>query len=131
VPAASGAPEFDNDQIALTAFATRQELEVYEFGDGGVLQLVTEFADEEAEGQSTLQIQYRDNQYTIVGYYLRSATISPSGAPSEYECEVDLQKMRITENGQRRKLAPIAFEDLNASDWTWNSAFDRGWCTPA
>lgn len=129
VPDARGAPEFDNEQIALGAFATLQELEVFEFGDGSVLQVVTEFADEEAEGRSVVQIMYLDNQYTVVGYYYQATFDTPDDWPAQYECELDLSKMVSAENGRKRQLGAVASDQLNASDWTWNSAFDRGWCS--
>ncbi|NJS39846.1 MAG: hypothetical protein HC783_13470 [Rhodobacteraceae bacterium] len=129
VPKASGDPEFDNDQIALGAFATRQELEVYDSGQGSILQVVTEFADEDAEGRSVVQIQYLDNQYTVVGYYHLSKFYNPGGEPFAYECDVDLWNMVSIENGQQRTLEPVGFEALNASDWTWDAAFERGFCT--
>jgi hypothetical protein len=129
VPAAQGDPEFDNDQIALGAFATLQELEVFEFGDGAVLQVVTEFADEEAEGRTVVQIQYLDNQYTVVGYYYQARFNNPDGGPAQYECELDLNKMVSAENGKKRQLGAVASDQLNASDWTFSVAFDRGWCS--
>ncbi len=129
VPAASGDPEFDNDQIALGAFATRQELEVYDSGNGSVLQVVTEFADEDAEGRNVVQIQYIDNQYTVVGYYHLSKFYNPGGEPFTRECDVDLWNMVSIDNGQERQLEPVGFEALNASDWTWDAAFERGFCT--
>jgi hypothetical protein len=129
VPKASGDPEFDNDQIALGAFATKQELEVIDTGNGSILQIVTEFADEEAEGRSVVQIQFLDNQYTVVGYYHLSKFYNPGGDPFAYECDVDLWNMVSIDNGKERKLEPVGFEALNASDWTWDAAFDRGFCT--
>lgn len=126
---AGGDPDFDNDQIELGAFAARQDLEVYDSGNGSVLQVVTEFADEDAEGRSVVQIQYLDNQYTIVGYYHLSRFYNPDGEPEIYECDVDLWNMVSIENGQQRKLQPVAFEALNASDWTYSAAFDRGYCS--
>lgn len=129
VPDASGDPEFDNDQIALGASATRQALEVLETGNGSVLQVVTEFANEEAEGRSVVQIQYLDNQYTVVGYYHLSRSYNPGGEPEIYECDVDLWNMVTIDNGQERQLQPVASEELNASDWTFSAAFDRGYCT--
>lgn len=129
VPAASGDPEFDNDEIALSAFATRQVLEVLDTGNGGILQVVTEFADEEAEGRTVVQIQYLDNQYTVVGYYHRSMIYNQGGDPFSYECEVDLWNMVTIDADQKRQLEPLAFDAMNASDWTWSAAFDRGYCT--
>lgn len=129
VPDAVGAPEFDNAEIDLSAFATRQELEVFDSGNGSILQVVTEFADEEAEGRSVVQIQHIDNQYTVVGYYHRSKFYNPGGEPIFYECDVNLWKMVSIEQGKERQLEAVGFEALNASDWTWSSAFDRGFCT--
>ncbi len=131
VPDASGDPEFDNDQIALGAFATRQELEVFDTGKGSVLQVVTEFADEEAEGRSVVQVQFIDNQYTVVGYYHLSRFYNPGGEPASYECDVDLRNMVTSDGGVELELElePVAFDALNASDWTWSAAFDRGYCT--
>ena len=129
VPAASGAPEFDNDRIDLSAFATKQALETFDDGNGTILQVVTEFADEDAEGRSVVQIQFIDNQYTVVGYYHRSKFYNPGGEPSTYECDVDLWKMVSLEDGKERQLPAVGFEALNASDWTWSAAFDRGFCT--
>lgn len=129
VPSALGEPEFDNDQIALSAFATRQDLEVVDTGQGSILQVVTQFADEEAEGRTVLQIQYLDNQYTVVGYYHLSKLYNPGGEPSAYECDVDLRNMVTIDNGHERQLQQVASEALNASDWTWSAAFDRGYCT--
>lgn len=131
VPPASEDPAFDNDQIELGAFATLQTLEVFETQTGSTLQVVVEFADEEAEGRSVTQIQYLDNQFTIVGYYHRSSFYNPGGAPSVTECDVDLWNMVVIDGGVERKLEPVGFEALNASDWTWGAAFDRGFCTRA
>lgn len=129
VPGTSGDPEFDNRQIELGAFATRQELEVIDSGNGTILQIVVEFADEEAEGRSVTQIQRIDNQYTVVGYYHLSKFYNPGGEPLSYECDVDLWNMVTIDNGQQRQLEPVGFEALNASDWTFGAAFDRGFCT--
>jgi hypothetical protein len=129
VPSMDGDPEFNNRQIELGAFATRQDLEVLETPDGTILQIVVEFADEEAEGRSVTQIQRIDNQYTVTGYYHRSKFYNPGGEPSTYECDVDLWKMVSIDNGQERKLEPVDSEALNASTWTFGAAFDRGFCT--
>ena len=129
VPAAEGDPEFDNDQIALGAFATRQELEVLETGVGSILQVVTEFADEESEGRTVTRIQFLDNQYTVVGYSHFSTSQIEGGGTETTDCEVDLWNMVVTENGKQRQLEPVGFEALNASDWTWDAAFARGFCS--
>lgn len=131
VPPASDDPAFDNDQIELGAFATLQALEVVETPAGSTLQVVVEFADEEAEGRSVTQIQFLDNQFTVVGYYHRSHVYNPGGAPIVTECDVDLWNRVAIDNGVERRLEPVDFEALNASDWTWGAAFDRGFCTRA
>lgn len=129
VPAATGEPEFDNAAFDLSAFATRQKLEVVDTPTGSILQVVVEFADEEAEGRSVTQLQFIDNQYTVVGYYHRSKVYNPGGAPFTKNCEVDLWQMTSTEDGVTRELDSVGFEALNASDWTWGAAFDRGFCS--
>lgn len=127
--AAEGEPQFDNPAIELGAFATNQALELVETGDGSILQVVVEFADEDAEGRSVTQLQFIDNQFTVVGYYHRSNFYNPGGEPFTTECDVDLWKMTAIEDGKTRMLEPVGFEALNASDWTWGAAFDRGFCT--
>jgi hypothetical protein len=126
---AEGSPQLQNAEIELGAFATRQELEVFETADGSTLQIVVEFADEDAEGRSVTQLRYLDNQFTVVGYYHLSKFYNPGSEPFTYECDVDLWNMVSIENGQQRRLEPVAFDALNASSWTWGSAFDRGYCT--
>jgi hypothetical protein len=128
-PAASGDPAFNNGQIELGAFATRQALEVLETQNGSILQVVVEFADEDAEGRSVTQIQFIDNQFTVVGYYHLSRFYNPGGEPFVSECDVDLWNMVVIDNGKERQLQPVAFDALNASDWSWGAAFDRGFCT--
>lgn len=123
---AQGDPQFDNATIALGAFATKQELEVLESSDGSILQIVTEYADEEGSGRIVTQLQFLDNQFTVIGY-------SHSGelAGRRHDCEVDLWKMTATEDGTTRELDPVGFEALNASDWTWDAAYERGFCSRA
>ena len=121
--AAEGDPQFDNEKIALGAFATRQDLEVLDTGDGSILQIVTEYADEEGTGRIVTQIQFLDNQFTVVGYQHAGETAGRS-----HDCEVDLWKMVVTEDGTTRELEPVGFEALNASDWTWDAAYERGFC---
>ena len=120
---AEGDPQFDNGEIALGAFATKQVLEVLDTGDGSILQVVTEYADEEGSGRTVTQIQFIDNQFTVVGYFHAGEL-----AGQAFECDVDLWKMTATEAGTTRTLEPVGFEALNASDWTWASAYDRGFC---
>ena len=117
-------PQFDNDQIALGAFATRQALEVLDTGSASILQVVTEYADEEGTGRSVLQLQFIDNQFTVVGYFHAGEHLGQG-----FECDVDLWIMIATENGQQRQLDPVGFDALNASDWTWDAAYERGFCT--
>jgi hypothetical protein len=121
---AEGDPQFDNAEIALGAFATRQALEVIDTGDGSILQIVTEYADEEGSGRNVTQIQFIDNQFTVVGYYHAGEHLG-----QDFECDVDLWKMIATENGKERQLKPVGFEALNASDWGWDAAYQRGFCT--
>lgn len=120
---AEGDPQFDNPGIALGAFATKQALEVLDTGDGSVLQIVTEYADETGSGRTVTEIQYIDNQFTVLGYSHRGESLGQA-----LECDVDLRNMTATENGMTKTLEPVGFEALNASDWTWESAYDRGFC---
>lgn len=129
VPRASDDPAFENDRIELGAFATLQALEVVETPAGSTLQVVVEFADEEAEGRSVTRIQFLDNQFTVVGYSHQSRFYTPDGAPIVTDCDVDLWNRTAIENGVERRLEPVDFEALNASDWTLGAAFDRGFCT--
>jgi hypothetical protein len=119
-----GDPQFDNADFALGAFATMQELEVVDTGQGSILQVVTEYADEEGSGRNVTQVQYIDNQFTVVGYYHAGEYLGQS-----FECDVDLWKMTATEGGKTRELQPVGFEALNASDWTWDAPYERGFCT--
>lgn len=123
---AQGDPALDNPQFALGAFATKQELEVLETGDGSILQVVTEYADEEGSGRIVTQVQFLDNQFTVVGYYHAGEYAGQS-----FECDVDLWKMTATEDGKTRALEPVGFEALNASEWTWAAPYERGFCTRA
>jgi hypothetical protein len=120
---ANGDPQFDNPKIAIGAFATKQALEVLDTGDGSILQIVTEYADEEGSGRIVTQLQFIDNQFTVVGY-------SHSGelGGKAFECDVDLWNMTSTEDGKTRVLDPVGFEALNASDWTWDAPYERGFC---
>jgi hypothetical protein len=123
---AEGDPQFDNDEIALGAFATKQALEVIDTGSGSILQIVTEYADEEGSGRNVTQIQFIDNQFTVVGYVHNGEHLGQG-----FECDVDLWKMAAKENGKTRELEPVGFEALNASDWSWDTAYERGFCTRA
>ena len=120
----AGDPQFDNAEIALGAFATKQALEVLDSGNGSILQIVTEYADEEGSGRNVTQLQFIDNQFTVVGYHHAGELAGQS-----FECDVDLWNMTVTENGKSRVLEPVGFEALNASDWTWDAPYERGFCT--
>lgn len=123
-----GEPQLDVPGFALTAFARDVRLEVVDMPDGSLLQVVVEFADEEAEGRDVVQLRYMDFQYTVVGYYHLSAFAEYAGGQT-YECDVDAWAGQVVENGARRTLPPGDFESLNASSWSFGAAFDRGWCT--
>ena len=120
---AEGEPELDNPVIALGAFATKQALEVAEGVDGSVLRIVTDYADEEGTGRIVTELQFLDNQFTVVGYHH-----SGEMAGRDIACDVDLWKMTAVEDGETRVLEPVGFEALNASDWTWDAAYERGFC---
>ncbi len=120
---AEGAPQFDNPAIALGAFATKQALEVVEAAEGSTLKVVTEYADEEGTGRIVTEVQFLDNQFTVVGYHHTGEL-----AGQVFACEVDLWKMTAVEDGKSRVLEPVGFEALNASDWTWDAAYERGFC---
>jgi len=120
---AEGEPQFDNPVIAIGAFATKQALEVAETGDGSTLQIVTEYADEEGTGRIVTEVQFLDNQFTVVGYHHTGEL-----AGRAFACEVDLWNMTAVEDGETRVLEPVEFEALNASDWTWDAAYERGFC---
>ena len=126
VAKAEGDPQFDNATIAIGAFATKQELEVLETSDASILQIVTEYADEEGSGRIVTQVQFLDNQFTVVGYYHAGEYAGQS-----FECDVDLWKMTATEDGKTRELEPVGFEAQNASEWTWAAPYERGFCTRA
>ena len=119
-------PQFDNPTIAIGAFATKQELEVVETDDSSILQIVTEYADEEGSGRIVTQTQFIDNQFTVVGHDHRGECL---GQPTE--SDVDLWSMTASEDGVTWQLEPVGFEALSASDWTWDAAFERGFCSRA
>jgi hypothetical protein len=121
---AEGDPQLDNPDFALGAFATRQALEVLDTGQGSILQVVTEYADEEGSGRNVTQVQFIDNQFTVVGYYHAGEYLGTA-----FECDVDLWKMVTTENGVERTLEPVGFEALNASEWRFDTPYERGFCT--
>lgn len=118
----------DNAAFALGAFATEQRLEVLESADGSILQVITAFADEEAEGREVVQISFIDNQFTVLGYTHQSTGYNPGGTPLTMSCEVDLWNSKVTIDGVTSDLAPIGFEAMNVSEWTFGAAFARGYC---
>ncbi len=120
---AEGQPQFDNPVIAIGAFAMKQALEVVETEDGSTLRIVTEYADEEGTGRIVTELRFLDNQFTLVGYHHVGETAGRS-----HSCDVDLWNMTATEDGVTRALVPVGFEALNASDWTWDAAYERGFC---
>ena len=123
-----GDPQLDVADFALTAFARDVRLEVVDLPDGSLLQVVVEFADEEAEGRDVVQLRYLDFQYTIVGYYHLSEFGGQAGGQVR-ECDVDAWAGEVVENGTRRALPPMDFAALNAGGWHSGAAFDRGWCS--
>jgi hypothetical protein len=123
-----GDPQFVNTKITLSAFATVQELQVQENQNGSILEVVNEYADEEGQGRSVVQIQYLDNQFTVIGFSHRDTVRNRSGAEITSDCVVDLWNGKATLNGAERELPPEDFEAMNASDWGWDAAYERGYC---
>lgn len=128
VPSGEGDPEFDNTGIELAGFATSQGLEVVDGPTGSVLQVVTEFSDEYAEGRIVLKIQLIDNQYTVVGYHYSELAHGDGGEPVPYDCDVDFQGGQMIEDGMEFAVSVDAGA-TNASDWTFSTAFDRSICS--
>lgn len=128
--AAAGEPQLDVPEFALSAFVVEggQRLEVIDSPAGTILQVVTEFADEEAEGRDVVQLRFIDNQFTVTGYYHQSRFYNPGGTPEVFECDIDLWKGEVVVDGTRSALPPMEFAVLNASGWRFDAAFDRGWC---
>jgi hypothetical protein len=92
---------------------------------GSIPQVVSEFAEEEYEGRSVVQVQYIDNQFTVIGYYhrdLRCFDQKPN------ECDVDLTNGRVTVKGVESDRPPMDFEAQSASEWIYSTTFDRGYC---
>lgn len=121
---AEGDPQFDNPSITIGAIATKQDLEVVDTGDGSLLQIVTVYADADGSERIVTRMQFLDNQFTVVGY-----SHSSELAGGRYDCDVDLWNMTATENGVTRALEPVQFEALNATSWTWDAAYERGFCS--
>ena len=129
VPGRDAEPDLDVPDFGVAAFATVLRLDVVETGDGSILQVITEFADEEAEGTEVVELQYRDSQFTIIGYSSEMTLYSFDGPEEHFACEVDLQAGTVVNNGEARSLPPLDAEALNASLWKEGAAFERGWCS--
>lgn len=127
-PTGEGDPELDNGQISLAAFASLQALEVVETEQGAVLHIITEFADEYAEGRTVLQIRFIDNQYTVVGYHYQEVAHDQGDGPVPYECNIDFADGSMTEDGMEFALS-VDDGMTNASSWTFSVVFDRGICS--
>jgi hypothetical protein len=125
-PTGDGDPDFDNGQIALAAFATLQALEVAETDGGQTLQVVTEFADEEAEGRVVLSIQLVDARYTVRGFHYKETARGDGGTP--YECIVDFVNGSVIEDGLEYAMA-VDSGVTSAADWTYATAFERRICS--
>ncbi|HMS96612.1 MAG TPA: hypothetical protein PKA03_15605, partial [Tabrizicola sp.] len=127
-PTGAGDPDLDNPEIALAAFATLQALEVVETDQGSVLQVVTEFADEYAEGRIVLQIQLIDSQYTVLGYHYQEVAHDTGDGPVPYECNINFADGSMVEDGMEFAMS---VEDgmTNAATWTYSVVFDRSLCS--
>ncbi len=128
VPARAGEPALNVPEFALSAFVRAQGLQLVEDADGTTLQVVTDFADEVAEGREVVSIQFLDFQYTVVGYSHHSEEYAEGGGTIPYACDIDFRGGKVTENGTTRDLPAMDFEATNASGWHFAVAFDRGWC---
>lgn len=127
-PTGDGDPDLDNAEIALAAFATLQALEVVETDQGSVLQVVTEFADEYAEGRIVLQMQLIDSQYTVLGYHYQEVAHDSGDGPVPYECSINFADGSMVEDGMEFAMS---VEDgmTNAATWTYSVVFDRNLCS--
>ncbi len=122
-----GDAQFDNPEIGLSAYTIEngQRLEVLAAPGGTVLQVITEFADEAYEGRVTVDIQYLDNQFTVIGYHHHDVAYEGQVA---FDCDADLWNGTVTANGVTTDLPPRDFEALNASGWTYTTAREMGIC---
>jgi hypothetical protein len=120
-------PQFDNADMVLSAYTidNGQRLAVVETVDGTTLQVITEFADEAYEGQVVVDIQFLDNQFTVIGYHLHDVANEGNVA---FDCDVDLWNGTTTVNGRTTELPARDFESLNASVWTYDTPRDKGIC---
>jgi hypothetical protein len=127
-PTGEGTPEFDNAQIALSAFATLQALEVVETEEGTALQLVTEFTDEYAEGRVVLQLQKTEIRYAVLQYHYSEVAHDQGDGPVPYECKVDFVAGSVTEDGMEFSLS-VDDGATDAATWLFSTAFDRSICS--
>ncbi|NJM81681.1 MAG: hypothetical protein HC844_03605 [Tabrizicola sp.] len=127
-PSSAGELDFDNTAISLGAFARVQKLAVVDTADGSILEVITEFADEEAEGRVVMQLQYIDSRYKVVGYQFQELLYNEPEDPIPTECVLDLRNGTATVNGMPRDLPPLDSEAVNASGWDFSTAFKRGYC---
>ncbi|WP_157970884.1 hypothetical protein [Pseudogemmobacter bohemicus] len=129
IPDGKGDPDLNAQEFALSAFATSLRLEVIERADSSVLQVITEFADEESEGRIVEEIQFIDFQFTITGYSHEMTLDNFDGPPGYSSCTVDTLSGRVVDNGKERSLPQMDADALNASNWSYAAVFDRGWCS--
>lgn len=127
-PEDSGTPDLFVVGFAPIAFATSQRLEVVPFHDGNLLQLVTEFEDEEADASEIVRIRFADGQFRLVGYHSSVTLHTDVGGRDTIECKIDFTSGKIVELGQERSLPSLTAEDLDAGRWRIGAALDRGWC---
>lgn len=127
-PTGEGDPDLDNGQIALAAFATLQALEVVETDQGAVLQVVTEFTDEYAEGRVELQIRLIDSEYKVVGYHYQEVAHDQGDGPVPYDCAINFAEGSMTEDGMEFAMSVEDSMTL-ASNWTFSVVFDRSLCS--
>jgi hypothetical protein len=120
-------PQFDNAKMMLSAYATDngQRLELLGSPEGTILRVITAFADEEYEGEVVVDIQFLDNQFTVIGYHHHDVGYDGNVA---FDCDADLWNGTVTVNGTKTDLPTRDFESLNASVWTYRTARDRGIC---
>lgn len=126
LPDGTGEAALDSPDIALATFATRQEATAVDTDTGTVLRVTTEYSDENAKGTTVVDIQYVDNDYRVVGFS-NTDTFHADGYVTT--CTLDFRAGTATEDGTTRDLPEIAPEDLLARDWTYNTPYDRNYCT--
>jgi hypothetical protein len=122
-----GDAQFDNDRIMLSAYAidNGQRLELLVSPEETILQVITEYADEEYEGRIVVDIQYLDNQFTVIRYDQQDTRYSDSVS---YACNADLWNGTVTVNGVTSDVPRRDFGALNASGWAYDAAFERDIC---